>query len=676
VSGAMVRFDAGSDAPVVAYVSKVVSIPESELPSKTKRGAAESGPTAEDIREATRRKREEIARIQAEAAANDSGDAFARTVGAFEKLSVTNTPSDEPVKDDPEHLIGYARLYSGTLSVGDEVYVLPPKWSPEHPHGSNGSGDAEPRKVTVTALYLLMGRALEHLDSVPAGMVFGIAGLEGQILKTGTLCSRVEGAVNLAGVTLASPPIVRVALEPAHPADLARMVAGCRLLERSDPCAQYEVLPSGEHVIITAGELHLERCLKDLQERFARCEIQAGEPIVPYRETIVRAADMAASKRPELPRGTAVMTSASGQLTLRVRVRPLPQAVTEFLTKHAATLKSLGHRQQHRRETDAGGKSAQEPADKDQDMPGSESESGAAILSLADFRQQLGRIFAEVEDDQDEWAGCVDKIIEFGPRRHGPNVLIDATGGGGGGGFRRSARVLQQDTDAESPESAPSASPDTHALHLFSDKVSYAFQLATMQGPLCNEPVQGIAVFIEEVSLAASDGATDDLGRLTGEVIRLVREGINQGFLQWSPRILLAMYSCEIQASAEVLGRVYGVITRRRGRILTETMKEGTPFFTILALLPVAESFGFSDEMRKRTSGAASPQLVFSGFEMLDEDPFWVPATEEELEDLGELADRENVAKRYVDAVRERKGLFVQGKKLVKDAEKQKTLKR
>lgn len=128
--------------------------------------------------------------------------------------------------------------------------------------------------------------------------------------------------------------------------------------------------------------------------------------------------------------------------------------------------------------------------------------------------------------------------------------------------------------------------------------------------------------------------------------------------------------------TAEVLGKVYGVITRRRGRIISESLNEGTPFFTILSVLPVAESFGFSDEIRKRTSGAASPQLVFQGFEMLDEDPFWVPFTEDQLEDLGELADKENIAKRYMDMVRARKGLEVKGRKLIKDAEKQKTLKR
>ena len=53
-----------------------------------------------------------------------------------------------------------------------------------------------------------------------------------------------------------------------------------------------------------------------------------------------------------------------------------------------------------------------------------------------------------------------------------------------------------------------------------------------------------------------------------------------------------------------------------------------------------------------------------------------MPFTEDQLEDLGELADRENVAKRYMDRVRARKGMVVQGRKLVRDAEKQKNLKR
>jgi ribosome assembly protein 1 len=126
----------------------------------------------------------------------------------------------------------------------------------------------------------------------------------------------------------------------------------------------------------------------------------------------------------------------------------------------------------------------------------------------------------------------------------------------------------------------------------------------------------------------------------------------------------------------ESLGRVYDVLTRRRGRVLSDAMNEGTSFFTIQSLVPVAESFGFSEEMRKRTSGEAQPQLVFVGFEVLDEDPFWVPFTEDDLEDLGEFGDRENVAKRYMDGVRRRKGLMVEGRNVATNAEKQKTMKR
>ena len=68
-------------------------------------------------------------------------------------------------------------------------------------------------------------------------------------------------------------------------------------------------------------------------------------------------------------------------------------------------------------------------------------------------------------------------------------------------------------------------------------------------------------------------------------------------------------------------------------------------------------------------------EFSFLSYELLDIDPFWVPTTEEELEDLGEKADRENVAKAYVDSVRERKGLFID-RKIVEFAEKQRTLKR
>ena len=421
IRDAMISFKSGKEDPVVAYVSKVVSIPESELPTKNRRRGG--GLTAEEARDLARKKREELAKLQAQENGNQ-GDDYSRMTNSFSGMGVGDEAPAEEEKVDPEHLIGFARLYSGTLSVGDEVYVLPPKWTPQNPHAS-----PEPQKITVTALYLLMGRSLEHLETVPAGVVFGIAGLEGQIMKTGTLCSQVEGAINLAGVTLASPPIVRVALEPVNPGDLQKMITGLKMLERSDPCALYEVLPSGEHVILTAGELHLERCMKDLRERFARCEIQTGEAIVPYRESIVSVPDMNPPKNPDLPRGTVVATTASKQLSIRLRIRPLPAGVTEFLSKNAGTIKKL-----YRVKSGRLGQEDEEHDSEGDDSGGTDGAEGdtssRGILSVEDFKKELHKAFDEDAHDKEGWSGVVEQIMAFGPRRTGPNILIDATPNG------------------------------------------------------------------------------------------------------------------------------------------------------------------------------------------------------------------------------------------------------
>lgn len=99
-----------------------------------------------------------------------------------------------------------------------------------------------------------------------------------------------------------------MALEPSVPADMSKLIAGLKLLVQSDPCVETFQQQTGEHVILTAGELHLEvilfwfcpissepsgqRCLKDLRERFAKVDVQSSKPIVPFRETAVRAPGM------------------------------------------------------------------------------------------------------------------------------------------------------------------------------------------------------------------------------------------------------------------------------------------------------------------------------------------------------------------------------------------------
>ena len=62
-------------------------------------------------------------------------------------------------------------------------------------------------------------------------------------------------------------------------------------------------------------------------------------------------------------------------------------------------------------------------------------------------------------------------------------------------------------------------------------------------------------------------------------------------------------------------------------------MKKGTNLFNINAELPVIESFGFADDIRKKTSGLAFPQLKFSHWGLIEGDPLWVPTTEEEIQE-------------------------------------------
>jgi ribosome assembly protein 1 len=72
-----------------------------------------------------------------------------------------------------------------------------------------------------------------------------------------------------------------------------------------------------------------------------------------------------------------------------------------------------------------------------------------------------------------------------------------------------------------------------------------------------------------------------------------------------------------VQAAAEALSGCYAALGRRRARILAEEMREGSGAFSVHAYLPVEASFGLADELRRKTSGAASASLMLSHWERL-----------------------------------------------------------
>ena len=160
-----------------------------------------------------------------------------------------------------------------------------------------------------------------------------------------------------------------------------------------------------------------------------------------------------------------------------------------------------------------------------------------------------------------------------------------------------------------------------------------------------------------------------------GSIISFTKQLCHQAFMQSSPRIAEPMYQCILQCSNEHLGKLYSVLNQRRGEIQNEDIWEGTDIFTITCILPVTESLGLANDLRQQTSGAVNqPQLQFSHWQILDEDPFSKPTTEDEIEEWGDSFGTRNRAKQIIDSIRKRKGMQTD-EKIVENAEKQRTMK-
>lgn len=136
-----------------------------------------------------------------------------------------------------------------------------------------------------------MGKELEELDEAPAGNIIGIKGLQNHVLKTATLSNNAY-CPSFYDLTIMATPIFRVAVEPKNIADLSKLKKGLKLLNQADACVQVIVQENGEHVLVTLGEVHLERCIFDLENEYAKCSLNVSSPIVPLRETIVQPATM------------------------------------------------------------------------------------------------------------------------------------------------------------------------------------------------------------------------------------------------------------------------------------------------------------------------------------------------------------------------------------------------
>jgi elongation factor 2 len=139
------------------------------------------------------------------------------------------------------------------------------------------------------------------VEDVPAGNTCALVGLDQFINKNATITGeREEDAHTIKAMKFSVSPVVRVAVECKNPSDLPKLVEGLKRLSKSDPMVQCIIEETGEHIVAGAGELHLEICLKDLQEDFmGGAELKISDPVVSFRETVSGTSDhMVMSKSP------------------------------------------------------------------------------------------------------------------------------------------------------------------------------------------------------------------------------------------------------------------------------------------------------------------------------------------------------------------------------------------
>jgi len=162
--------------------------------------------------------------------------------------------------------------------------IMLPEFDPEKDAGKTKANGLYIKSIQRTVI--MMGRYVEQVPDVPCGNTCGLVGVDQYILKSGTITDWAS-AHNFRTMKYSVSPVVRVAVECKNAQDLPKLVEGLKRLSKSDPLVQCITGDSGEHIVAGAGELHLEICLKDLEEDFMRgtAGIKKSDPVVSYKET-------------------------------------------------------------------------------------------------------------------------------------------------------------------------------------------------------------------------------------------------------------------------------------------------------------------------------------------------------------------------------------------------------
>jgi len=219
---------------------------------------------------------------------------------------------------DKGRFFAFGRVFAGKVGTGQKVRIMGPNYVP------GTKKDLYIKAVQRTVL--CMGRRQDAVEDVPCGNTVAMVGLDQFITKNATLTGeKCVDAHPIKAMKFSVSPVVRVAVECKTASDLPKLVEGLKRLAKSDPMVQCSIEDTGEHIIAGAGELHLEICLKDLQEDFmGGAPIRVSDPVVSFRETVSKASDKVVMSKSPNKHNRVYMTA-------RPLEEGLPEAIDEGL---------------------------------------------------------------------------------------------------------------------------------------------------------------------------------------------------------------------------------------------------------------------------------------------------------------------------------------------------------
>ncbi|KAG2732920.1 hypothetical protein G9P44_003910 [Scheffersomyces stipitis] len=183
---------------------------------------------------------------------------------------------------DASQFLSIVRVFKGELIVGSKIKVL----------GENYAEDNEDYKIqTVEELYLSGGRYKVPIDVAGEGAIVIVGGIDSIVNKGATILAANKSLENceiFSQPNYGSKSVFKVAVEPANPSELPKMLEGLRKINKSYLAAVINVEESGEHVILAPGELYLDCVLHDLRLFFTdNLEIKVSDPMTKFSETVV-----------------------------------------------------------------------------------------------------------------------------------------------------------------------------------------------------------------------------------------------------------------------------------------------------------------------------------------------------------------------------------------------------